>query len=90
MPVVKVGTKHQVVIPSKICSELGLRVGDLLEAEKKGTAILLKPKTLVPKEDSWFHSKEWQEGETEADRDLTEKKYKDFDDAEGFIKDLHS
>lgn len=90
MSVVKIGTKHQVVIPSKIFSELGLRVGDFLEAEKKGNAILLNPKTLIPKENLWFHSREWQEGETEADRDLTEKKYKDFDNAEDFSKDLHS
>jgi len=90
MAVVKVGTKHQVVIPSKIFSELGLSVGDFLEAEKNGNAILLKPKKLVPKEDLWFHSKEWQEGEAEADKDLAKKRYKDFNNADDFIKDLHS
>ena len=39
MAVVKVGTKHQVVIPSKIFSELGLNVSDFLEAEKKGSLV---------------------------------------------------
>ena len=72
LPTVKVGTKHQIVIPSKIFSELGLVIGDFLAVMKKGNDIVLKPKKLIPKEDLWFHSKEWQEGEAEADRDIAE------------------
>ena len=46
MPVGKVGKRRQVVIPKKICEELGLQEGDFVEIELKEEegVILLKPK----------------------------------------------
>ena len=70
MPNVKIGAKHQVVIPHGIFHELGLRIGDIVEAVKEGNNIVFKPQTLIPKEDAWFHTKEWQEGEKQADKDF--------------------
>ncbi|MFH1187557.1 MAG: AbrB/MazE/SpoVT family DNA-binding domain-containing protein [bacterium] len=88
---VKIGTKHQVVIPNKIFSKLGLIVGDFLTVKMKDNDIMLKPTKLVPKEDLWFHSKEWQDGETQADKDIAENKVsKIYDNIEGAISDLDS
>ncbi len=49
MPVGKVGKRRQVVIPKKICEELGLQEGDFVEIELKEEegVILLKPKKLA-------------------------------------------
>jgi len=39
--------KFQVTIPTKIREELGLQVGDLLEADVQGNTIVLKPQMVV-------------------------------------------
>lgn len=72
MPAVKIGTKHQIVIPHKLFNQLGLNVGDYLEAKTEGNKIVLEPQTLISKDQAWFWTKEWQEGEAEADRDIAE------------------
>ena len=53
MSVGKVGKRRQVIIPKKICEELGLQEGDLVEIElnEEEGVILLKPKKLVDAED---------------------------------------
>ncbi len=53
------------------------------------TKTLVKPKKL-PKDQEWFWSDEWQKGEREADEALARGEYKDFDNVEDLIADLHS
>ena len=50
MPLVKVKDKFQVTIPTAVRKAVRLSVGDMLEAEAKGSTIVLKPKTLVDRE----------------------------------------
>jgi hypothetical protein len=45
-------------------------VGDYVEVELKKGALSIKPVEVVPKEDAWFHTKEWQKGEAQADKDI--------------------
>jgi len=47
MAIVSVKNKYQVVIPQRLRDELGLRVGDLLEARVERGKITFTPKTLV-------------------------------------------
>lgn len=44
MPLVKVKTKSQVTIPDAIRQQLGVKIGDLLEAKVERGSIVLKPK----------------------------------------------
>ena len=67
MPAVKIGPKHQITIPREVFDAMHLEVGDFLDAHVKDNAIVLLPKKLVPKDQEWFWSKEWQEMEKEAD-----------------------
>ena len=43
-------------------------MGDFLNAEVKDNVIVLVPQKLVPKDQSWFWTKEWQEKEAMADK----------------------
>lgn len=47
MPIVTVKTKYQVVIPAKVRQEVGVEVGDILEAKVEKGKITLTPKTIV-------------------------------------------
>lgn len=50
MPLVKVKEKYQVTLPSSVREKVGLSVGDLLEAEVKGSTITLTPKSIVDRD----------------------------------------
>ena len=42
MPIVKVGTKHQVVIPKSVRDELGIKAGDYVEISWRSNGALIK------------------------------------------------
>jgi len=52
MALVRVKRKYQVTIPKEVRRKLGLRVGDYLEVEVQGSAILLKPKAILDKDET--------------------------------------
>ncbi len=47
MPLVKVKDKYQVTLPPGAREELGVEIGDLLEAQVEGGKITLTPKSVV-------------------------------------------
>ena len=91
MPLVKVTRHFQITIPNSVRKSLNIAVGDYVELEEHQDEVVLKPVKMVPADQAYFHSKEWQAGETEADRDIAEGKVSGpFDNVEGLIKALES
>ena len=70
MPLVKIKEHYQITIPNSLRKNFNIAVGDYMELEKKNGEIILKPVKLVHPEQAYFYSKEWQQGETEADKDI--------------------
>lgn len=60
MSLTKIGPKHQVTIPEEVFEDLKLEVGDYLDVQVKGAIITMVPKKLIPKEQAWFYTPEWQ------------------------------
>ena len=50
MPIVKVKGKYQVTLPSSVREQVGVAVGDILEASVEKGRITLTPKTIVDRE----------------------------------------
>lgn len=91
MNITKISPKKQITIPRELFDRLDLGVGDYLEANIKAGKIVLTPKKLVPKNQAWFWSKEWQEREKEADDDIKASRITGpFNDVDGLIKSLRS
>jgi AbrB family looped-hinge helix DNA binding protein len=67
MPVTKIGPKHQITIPKEVFKSLRLEIGDFLETKVKDNVLILIPKKLIPKDQEWFWTEEWQDKEKEAD-----------------------
>jgi bifunctional DNA-binding transcriptional regulator/antitoxin component of YhaV-PrlF toxin-antitoxin module len=67
---VRIGPKHQITITKDIFEALDLKVGDFLDAHIEDSTIVLVPQKLIPKDQAWFWSEEWQKGEKEADEDI--------------------
>ena len=49
MSVVRVIRHGQITLPKEFRDALGVKEGDILEAEMKGNQVVLKPKTLIDK-----------------------------------------
>jgi AbrB family looped-hinge helix DNA binding protein len=49
MPVVKIGTSRQVVIPKKLHDQLGLAAGDYISVELQGNQLVFTPQELIEK-----------------------------------------
>lgn len=66
----EIRNKGQLTIPSDVRNAANLEVGSVVEFEVTDQGVLLRPKTLVDADDAWFWSKEWQEGEREAQAEM--------------------
>ncbi len=67
MGLTKIGPKHQVTIPKEVFEQLKLEIGDYLDVQVNDAVITMVPKKLIPKEQKWFYTSEWQQKEREAD-----------------------
>ena len=70
MPTIKIGFKRQITIPTQIFKQLSLKEGDFLEVKVEENGIRMVPQKLIPKDQAWFWTEEWQEGEREAEEDI--------------------
>ena len=84
----KVMKHYQVALPVNIRAKYNIKVGDILEAKAVKSGILLKPKDVIDKSQSYFWTKEWQKGEKQADRDFKAGRFKTFTSVDTFLKDL--
>jgi antitoxin component of MazEF toxin-antitoxin module len=54
---------------------LHLKKGDHIEVEVEDGRIVLKPVLVIPRDQAWFWTPEWQAGEQEANEDLKHGRY---------------
>jgi antitoxin MazE len=72
MSLVKVKRHSQITIPNDIRKKLKIAEGDYLEVEEHNNKFVLKPVRMVDQDEAYFHTREWQAGEREADKDIAE------------------
>jgi AbrB family looped-hinge helix DNA binding protein len=72
MKLVRITRNFQVSIPKEVRKALSLEEGDLVEVEERDGAIIMLPKKLIDADQAWFWTREWQEGEREAENDIRE------------------
>ena len=88
MPTSKVTRHGQITLPASVRKRLGIEEGDLVEIEVEDERAVLMPKKLVDKNQAYFWTKRWQEGEREADEDIKAGRVKIFASVDELIKDL--
>jgi AbrB family looped-hinge helix DNA binding protein len=64
--------KGIVTIPDAIRQELDLHEGDHLVATVEDGRLVLTPASIIPDDQAWFWTPEWQAREQEADREIAE------------------
>ena len=66
----KVGVNYQVALPREIVKKLHISKNDLMDIHIVDGGVYLKPQVSIPKDQAYFFTPEWQEGEKEADEDI--------------------
>jgi AbrB family looped-hinge helix DNA binding protein len=83
--------RYTLTIPKSIREKLDVKEGEYVEAEVKGHCLVLTPVKVIKKDQEYFWTREWQEGEKEADEDIMAGRvsmaYRE-DGLDQFIKDL--
>ena len=91
MALVKIKRNYQITIPQSLRKKFNMIVGDYVEMEDQAGEITLKPVKLVHPDQEYFYTKEWQEAEAEADKDIAEGRLVGpFENVDDFIKEIES
>ena len=72
--IVDLKQKSQVTIPMELVKKLNLAVGDKLEVEEKDGKLIITPVVIIPKDQVWYYSREWQDKEKEVELQIAEGK----------------
>lgn len=86
---IQVRKKAQVTLPQSVRRALNIEEGDFLDVKVQDGYIVLRVKKLVDKEQAWFWTRRWQEGENEAEEDIHAGRIHPFDSAKEGIAFLH-
>jgi len=86
---VQVRKKAQVTLPNSVRQSLNIQEGDFLSVTVQDGEIVLRVKRLVDKEQAWFWTRRWQEGEREAEEDIRAGRIHSFDGAKEAVAFLH-
>jgi AbrB family looped-hinge helix DNA binding protein len=70
MALIKVKKNFQITLPNRLRRTLKIAVGDYLEVEKQDSELVLKPVKMIHPDQAYFYTREWQEGEAQADKDI--------------------
>lgn len=87
---VRVGAKHQVTIPRRISKALNLKKGDHMLVRLVDNSVEMVPAQVVPKDQRWFWSPEWQAGEREVNRALARGEFLEAKSADELLRKLKS
>jgi antitoxin MazE len=85
---VELKRKSQVTIPSALARRLNLKPGDKLEMEEKDGCLVLTPVAIVPRDQLWFYSREWQDEERKVDEQVSAGRVKKAKNVEELVKGL--
>jgi len=86
--IVQIKKRHVITLGQEIRKELNLNEGDILAVSVEEGKIVLEPKKLIPADQQWFWTEEWQKREREAQAEIDAGLTKRAGSAEEFLKEL--
>lgn len=66
----KLGQNYQIALPREVAKSLSLHTNDYLDIRVKNNKIIMEPQVVIPKEQAYFYTSEWQKDEIEAHQDI--------------------
>lgn len=86
---VQIRKKAQITLPLSVRRKLNIEEGDLVDIRVQDGEIIMRLKKAVDKEQAWFWSRRWQEGEAVAEADHAEGRVHRFGNAADAVAYLH-
>lgn len=87
--IVQMNRRSSITISKEVRKTLNLAdEGDIFEVIVEDGRIVLEPKKSISTDQGWYWTEQWQAEELEAREDLAAGRYKTFNNADDFIKDL--
>lgn len=80
--------KSQITIPKDLIEKLNLKIGDNIDITIVDNKIIISPVVIIPKDQAWFWSEEWQKEEKKAQMDIDNGKMKKFNSSQELFEDL--
>ena len=89
--VLQIRSNGQITLPASVRRQANLKEGDLLEisVESDG-AVRLTPKIAIDRDQVYFWTRRWQEGEKQAEEDLLAGRVRDFETMDDLLDELDS
>jgi AbrB family looped-hinge helix DNA binding protein len=85
---VEIKQKSQVTIPSELVKKLKLKPGDKLEVEERDGCLIFTPVAVIPRDQMWFYSREWQEDELRVEQQIREGRVKTAGSKDELFREL--
>ena len=86
--ITQIREKSQITIPKDLIKKLNLKIGDNIDINIENDKIVIKPVVIIPKAQAWFWSKEWQQGESQAEKDIENCQLERFNSTQELFEDL--
>ncbi len=86
--IVQIKKRSIITLGTELRKELHLNEGDVLDVSVEEGKIILEPKKLIPAEQQWFWTEEWQAGEREAQAEIDAGLTKRAGSAKELMKEL--
>lgn len=80
--------KRGVISLGLLKEHMQLNDGDIFQVQVEDDKVILIPMKLIPADQAWYWTKEWQEGEKEAEADISAGRVKSFDNMDDLLEDL--
>ena len=66
----KLGQNYQIALPKEVVKTLNLEANDYIDIRIEDNKIILEPQLVIPKDQAYFYTAEWQKEEATADEDI--------------------
>jgi antitoxin MazE len=86
---IQIRKKAQLTLPLSVREKLGVEEGDYMDVQVRDGEIVLKLKKLIDKDQVWFWTERWQQGEKEAEDDIRTGNVRKFPDSKSAVDYLH-
>ena len=68
----KLGQNYQIALPKEIVRDLHLNVNDYVDIRVQNNEIILEPQVVIPKDQAYFYTPQWQGDEQKASEDIAQ------------------
>ena len=85
---VQIKKRSVITLGAELRKELRLNEGDVLDVSVEECKIILEPQKLIPADQQWFWTEEWQKGEREAQAEIDTAQTTRFKSVKELMEDL--